>query len=85
METILLKEKTSIENSLEEKCTSSQCHSCDKELDFTIVEAYEHEGGWNVSGFKSKMWLSIYCPHCEYETSINKLGVSKDSKLKFNS
>jgi len=41
------------------------------------VDAYPHPDGWRVAGMDEKQWLSIKCPKCGYEWSLNKLGVPR--------
>jgi hypothetical protein len=44
------------------------------------LDAYPHEGGWYTQdheGKVHKLWLSIRCPKCGYDWSLNKLGVPR--------
>jgi hypothetical protein len=42
------------------------------------VDLYPHSGGWLVSGYSERQWLSVRCPNCEYDTSLWKLGIAGD-------
>ena len=42
-----------------------------------VLHGYEHDSGWAVERHAHKLWLSLTCPKCGYEWSINKLGVSR--------
>lgn len=44
----------------------------------TTLNAYEHDGGWSVRGYKHKLWLSVKCLKCGYDWSLNKLGVPQE-------
>lgn len=54
-----------------------KCGSCGEDLFDEDVDAYQHSGGWNVPGLPVKMWLSIECPKCRYDTSFCKFGIDK--------
>lgn len=41
------------------------------------VDTYPHHGGWRVDGMVEKQWLSIQCPRCKYDWSLDKLGVPR--------
>jgi len=54
-----------------------RCASCNNDLWNMDVDAYGHSNGWKVPGLSDRWWLSIACPVCDYETSFDKLGVSR--------
>ena len=41
------------------------------------VDVYDHSDGWYVDGFDKKQWLSVQCPKCHYDWSLNKLGIPR--------
>ncbi len=42
------------------------------------IDAYPHPNGWPVSGEVSeRVWLSVQCPKCKYDWSLEKLGVPR--------
>jgi hypothetical protein len=59
------------------KIEKKVCVCCGKRLDITHVDMYDHDGGWIVTNDIPKQWLSVHCDHCNYDISLNKLGVSR--------
>jgi len=51
------------------------CPRCKTQLDH--VEYYPHEGGWNVEGYDTRLWLSKHCSKCDYDWSLWKIGVPR--------
>lgn len=41
------------------------------------IDTYEHPYGWMVNQMHGPQWLSIRCPKCGYDWSLNKLGVPR--------
>lgn len=39
------------------------------------IQHYDHDGGWDVKGFKEKQWLYVVCKKCKYAWNLKKLGV----------
>jgi hypothetical protein len=52
------------------------CGSCGKQLPGNRATIYDHDGGWNIIAGIPRQWISFPCS-CGYETSLNKLGVSR--------
>ena len=40
------------------------------------IYGYEHYAGWNIRN--GLYWLWIHCPDCNYDWSIQKLGIPSD-------
>lgn len=59
------------------ECTTHTCRWCGGALS-NDIDHYDHSDGWLVDGFDTRQWLSRKCKVCEYEWSLNKLGVSRD-------
>lgn len=52
------------------------CANCDKSLPHPArITASEHGSGWPVARFPKRQWLSVKCPHCNYESALWKLGI----------
>lgn len=51
-----------------------KCAACNHDMNIGTprIDLYDHSHGWNV-GLKSDQWVSLHCPTCGYDTSINKL------------
>ena len=56
--------------------TYQRCRWCNALLPGT-VDIYEHESGWYVKDLDKKQWLSLKCIKCDYDWSLNKLGVPR--------
>jgi hypothetical protein len=56
----------------ERKCAGG----CGRILEMDIAQIYDHSGGWSLIGDIPKQWISFKCS-CGYETSLDKLGVSR--------
>ena len=62
------------------------CVSCGADLVKTIpyagsyvpVNMYDHPNGWSVCDTLEKQWLSIHCDACNYDNSLQKLGVPRE-------
>lgn len=52
------------------------CRWCEYVLP-SKVRRYNHHGGWKVSGFEQRQWLSVRCSRCDYDWSLEKLGVAR--------
>jgi len=50
-----------------------------QQLAYLPIQKYDHDGGWNVLGYKNRQWLYVTCPKCGYEWSLWKLGVPRDA------
>lgn len=59
-----------------EQINTEECRWDGRKLAPT-VDAYPHAEGWPVKFMEGKQWLSVKCPHCGYEWSLNKLGVPR--------
>ena len=57
---------------------TSWCRWCGASLTGSVVEGYQHEGGWKVPGLDGTWWLFIHCAGCDYDWSLWKLGVPRD-------
>jgi len=55
----------------------TKCRWCHADLSNQPIEHYDHEGDWEVKGFKEKQWLYVTCPKCKYQWALWKLGVSR--------
>lgn len=60
------------------------CKSCDNNLNLDEAFFYQHDGGWNTSDIKEKVWIWFQCPNCKYEWGINYLGVSRGTEVSLN-
>ena len=49
---------------------------CGRILEMDVAQVYDHSGGWGLIGDVLKQWVSFRC-ECGYETSLDKLGVSR--------
>jgi len=38
---------------------------------------YNHDGGYKVDGFEKPQWLYVVCPNCDYQWSLQKLGIAQ--------
>jgi hypothetical protein len=54
-----------------------KCPLCGKPLEFDHVDMYNHEYGWYITEEIPKQWLSVHCDYCNYDISLNKLGVRR--------
>jgi hypothetical protein len=52
------------------------CRWCGAQLK-RWIEHYDHNGGWEVSGFSQKQWLYATCPRCKYQWNLGKLGIAR--------
>jgi len=41
------------------------------------IESYPHDGGWNTP--EGKRWFFLTCSKCGYQTSFDKLGISRNA------
>lgn len=48
---------------------------CGATLTDQPLKHYNHVGGYWVGGFKYRQWLSVVCPGCKRETSLNNLRI----------
>ena len=51
------------------------CKFCGSELG--AIESYDHEGGWEVEGYRAKQWLYKTCCGCGYQWSFSHLGYAR--------
>jgi hypothetical protein len=58
-------------------CTINKC-KWDGALLNSNIDHYQHNGGWMLSNFSQKQWLSRHCSKCGYDWSLNKLGVPRE-------
>lgn len=55
------------------------CKSCKKELhEQGGVSFYPHENGWDILGLAEKQWVYLKCTHCDYQNSLDTLGVKRE-------
>lgn len=64
-------------DALAQQATSDLCVSCGETVPLDTVDAYTHEYGWFLVPGLQRQWLSIRCPHCGYDISLEKLGVPR--------
>jgi len=43
------------------------------------IDHYAHSDGWKVMYYTNRLWLSIKCPKCDYDWSLQKLGVPRST------
>jgi hypothetical protein len=53
----------------------AECAMCGQTL--FDKRMYSHENGWLVPGYSEKQWVYFHCEKCKYDTSLDKLGVSR--------
>ena len=59
------------------KAKSNKCVCCDHELKMDVVNMYDHSSGWIILPELPRQWLSIHCDNCNYDVSLNKLGIGR--------
>lgn len=62
---------------LAQRATSDLCVSCGATISLKDIDAYSHKWGWFLTDALPLQWLSIHCYKCDYDTSLEKLGVSR--------
>lgn len=64
-------------NEYSRMCNTDTCRWCGEILTGN-VDVYSHSDGWRVVGYTEKQWLSRHCSKCNYDWSLNKLGVPRE-------
>jgi hypothetical protein len=73
---------TLIQKALDVLCndiTNNCCPSCGKPLSIDQIDMYDHEYGWKLTPLVCKQWLSVHCFECDFDISLNKIGVDRYS------
>lgn len=60
---------------LAQQAKSDLCVSCGATISLKHIDAYNHRLGWFLTDDVPLQWLSIHCDKCDYDTSLEKLGV----------
>jgi len=58
-----------------------ECRFCGSKLNPNKAEFYKHEGGWETSLFKDKVWIWFSCTKYKHQWSLNHLGVNRSTSI----
>ena len=70
-----------VSNSIFEQVLIKNCRFCNGDLNPDEAAFYQHDGGWQTSAIKEKVWIWFTCKKCNHQWGLNYLGVSKNSVL----
>lgn len=55
----------------------AHCFNCHLPVRSKDFRYRPHSDGWAIEGLTEKQWLFFECPECHYETSFEKLGITR--------
>jgi len=73
-----------ISNEIFEKIPKKECKFCGCKLNPNKAEYYQHNGGWQISLIKEKIWIWFTCPKCGHQWGINHLGFKRTDIIILN-
>lgn len=55
------------------------CRGCGESLTAGYLQVRDHRGtgGYRLPGYGADLWITLRCPECGYELSVNKIGVTQ--------